>query len=140
MSGLGSGGNISCVFLASWRQLDGFFWVGKPVGEEKKGGCVARGGKAVYCLKKSPRMGQWTRAGWRMEVGSGIVLFLSLKAAEMLLTGLRRTNEEQRWLWEGSSFGERVGGMNGTGSCRPGDKPCLGSEKLAQTETGTATT
>lgn len=43
------------------------------------------------------------------------------------------------WLWEGSLSGECVVGTKAMGSCRPGDKPCLGSKKLAQTETGTAT-
>lgn len=39
---------------------------------------------------------------------------------------------------EGSSYRQCIKSIKVAGSFWPGDKPCLGSEKLAQTETGTA--
>lgn len=59
------GGSIVCVSSASWRQLDGFLWVGKAVGEEKKGVCMVRGGKTVLCLEEEPEAGWMPGAGWR---------------------------------------------------------------------------
>lgn len=62
-------------------------------------------------------------AGWRL--GSSCCL----KAAGNL-PKLARDVRRACWLWEGSSSGEDEG---------KGHKPCLESEKLAQTETGMAT-
>ena len=143
MSRLRSGGNIGCVSSASWGQLDGCLRVGKA------GVCVARGGKAVLFLEEEPEDGLMVGAGWRAEgmrwrwavvVGSSCLL----KAAEMPQNRCVESDGQAKsrgtcWLWEGSSSGECIGGTKATRSCRPGDKPCLGSEKLAQTETGTAT-
>lgn len=58
------GGSFVCVSSASWGQLDGFLWVGKAVGEEKKGVCIVRGGKAVTCLEET-EAGWMPGAGWR---------------------------------------------------------------------------
>lgn len=139
---------MGCVSSASWGQLDGFLRVGKAVGEEEKGVCMARCGKAVLFLKEEPNDGLMAGAGRRMEetrwrwavaLGSSHLL----KAAEMPPKRCVDSKGQAKsrgvcWLWEGSSSRERIRGTKATGSCRPGDKPCPGSEKLAQTETGTA--
>lgn len=67
MSRLRSGGNIDCVSSASWGQLDGFLWVGKAVGEEKKGVRMASGRKVVLFLEEEPEDGLMAGAGWRTK-------------------------------------------------------------------------
>lgn len=59
------GGSIACVSPASWGQLDGFLWVGKAVGDEKKGICMVRSGKAVLCLEEEIEAGWMPGAEWR---------------------------------------------------------------------------
>lgn len=85
MSGLG--GNVGCVPSASWAQRDDFPWVGKVMGEEKKGVCVVRGGNVVLSLEEESEDGPVSGAGWRMGVRVALCCPCLLKAAEMLLNG-----------------------------------------------------
>lgn len=143
------GGSIVCVSSASWRQLDGLLWVGKAVGEEKKGICMVRGGKAVLCLEEETEAGWMPGAGWRtIGIQWGIwrwVHPVSQKLQQCPRNCMWSPKDKPRaevcaaCEREGSSSRQCSQRIKAAGSFCPGDKPWLGIKKLAQTETGTAT-
>lgn len=98
------GGGIVCVSSASWGQLDGFLWVGKAVGEEKKGVCMVRGGKAVCVLRKRLRLGGCLGQGggpMGCNGGCGRGLVLSPESCSHVpktACGVQRTSQEQRYV------------------------------------------
>lgn len=112
---------MGCVSSVFWGQLDGFLQVGKAVGEEKKGVCMARSGKAVLFLEEEPNDGLMAGAGrrteetrWRWAVALGSSRLL--KAAEMPQKRCVDSKGQAKstgvcWLWEGSSSRECIGGQ-----------------------------